>query len=270
MGPRRLAHAQAGAADGQTWRPWRVVERREETADVMSLVLAPVGDEPVPPALPGQYVSVRVRMPDGVRQLRQYTLSGYGETGLRRITVKRMRGEGAPEGEVSNLLHATVKEGDELILSAPFGDVTLTGGEAPLVLASAGIGCTPITAMLHHLADTGSTRRVLLLHADRSEPDHALRHDMESLTAALPNSEKIFWYEDGERGRAGRIDLAGVEVPAGAVAYLCGPLPFMREARAQLIEGEWRRGTSTTRCSVPTCGSRAPDRYAVHCGGLRT
>ncbi len=230
-------YAQLGATDGDTWRPWRVAERREETADVMSLVLAPLGDEPVPPALPGQYVSVQVRMPDGVRQLRQYTLSGHGADGLRRITVKRVRGEGAPEGKVSNLLHATVKEGDELILSAPFGDVTLAGGEAPLVLASAGIGCTPITAMLHHLADAGSTRRVLLLHADRSEPDHALRADMAALTAALPNGEKIFWYEDGARGRAGRIDLAEVEIPAGAVAYLCGPLPFMRDARAQLIDG---------------------------------
>lgn len=144
----------------------------------MSLVLAPIGDEPVPPALPGQYVSVQVRMPDGVRQLRQYTLSGHGTDGLRRITVKRVHGEGAPEGEVSNLLHA-----------------------------------------------------------DRSEPAHALRHDMESLTAALPNGEKIFWYEDGERGRVGRFDLAEVEIPTGAVAYLCGPLPFMRETRAQLIEG---------------------------------
>ncbi|MGW0485514.1 globin domain-containing protein [Nonomuraea sp. NPDC003214] len=228
-------YAQAGASEGRTWRPWRVVERREETADVMSLVLAPVGDEPVPPALPGQYVSVRVRMPDGVHQLRQYTLSGHGADGLRRITVKRVRGEGAPEGEVSNLLHATVEAGDELTLSAPFGDVTLAGGDAPLVLASAGIGCTPITAMLQHLAETGSDRRVLLLHADRSEPEHALREDMEALTAVLPRGEKIFWYEDGRRGRAGRIDLAGVDIPAGSVAYLCGPLPFMREARAQLI-----------------------------------
>lgn len=228
-------YAQAGASEGRTWRPWRVVERREETADVMSLVLAPVGDEPVPPALPGQYVSVRVRMPDGVHQLRQYTLSGHGADGLRRITVKRVRGEGAPEGEVSNLLHATVEPGDELTLSAPFGDVTLAGGDAPLVLASAGIGCTPITAMLQHLAETGSDRRVLLLHADRSEPEHALREDMEALTAVLPRGERIFWYEDGRRGRAGRIDLAGVDIPAGSVAYLCGPLPFMREARAQLI-----------------------------------
>jgi hemoglobin-like flavoprotein len=72
------------------------------------------------------------------------------------------------------LLHAIVRTGDELTLSAPFGDVTLEDGDAPLMLVSAGIGCTPIVAMLDHLAVTGSRRRVLLLHADRS-PGPAMR-----------------------------------------------------------------------------------------------
>ncbi|MFC4060452.1 globin domain-containing protein [Planomonospora corallina] len=231
-------YAEAGAKGGRTWRRWRVVERREETADTASFVLAPLGDEPVPPAAPGQYVSVRVQLPDGVHQLRQYTLSGCGEDDLRRITVKRVRGEGSPDGEVSNLLHDTVAEGDELTLSAPFGDVVLADGDEPLVLVSAGIGCTPVTAMLQHLALTGSTRRVLVLHADRSKADHALREDMKRLAEALPGGEKIFWYEEGPCGcaRPGRMDLSEVEIPRGAVVYMCGPLPFMREVRAQLLK----------------------------------
>ncbi|MDX3099383.1 globin domain-containing protein [Nonomuraea angiospora] len=222
-------YAEAGARQGDTWRRWRVVERREETADAMSLVLRPVGDAPVPPALPGQYVSVRVRMPDGVRQLRQYTLSGHGADGLRRITVKRVG-----DGEVSSLLHATAGEGAELTLSAPFGDVALDGGEAPLVLVSAGIGCTPITAMLEHLALTGDPRRVLVLHADRSPAAHALRADMERLADALPGGERIFWYEEGH-SRTGRMSLEEVDIPAGAVVFMCGPVPFMRAARGELI-----------------------------------
>ncbi|MFI7442004.1 globin domain-containing protein [Nonomuraea indica] len=243
-------YAEAGAHGGDTWRQWRVVERRAETADVVSFVLQPADGGPAPAARPGQYVSVRVRMPDGVSQLRQYTLSGFGEDGLRRITVKRVHGGDQPEGEVSNLLYATVKEGDELTLSAPFGDVTLddvhtAGKGAPVVLASAGIGCTPITAMLQHLADTGSDRRVLLLHADTSEPAHALRADMTALADALPGGSRVFWYEEQPEGgtatapgtvRAGTMDLTGVDIPEGAVAYLCGPLPFMRHVREQLIE----------------------------------
>ncbi|GGP79199.1 globin domain-containing protein [Streptosporangium pseudovulgare] len=230
-------YGEAGIADGDSRRQWRVVGRREETPDVVSFLLRPADGGPIPPARPGQYVSVEARMPDGVRQLRQYSLSGTDSDGIRRITVKRVRGEGGPDGEVSNLLHATVREGDELTLTTPFGDVALEDGDAPLVLASAGIGCTPMVAMLEHLVGTGSTRRVLVLHADRSPADHALREDTERLVAALPDATRILWYEDGaaDGERSGWMDLAGVEIPEGATVYLCGPLPFMRVTRSALI-----------------------------------
>ncbi|ASU84170.1 hemin transporter [Nocardiopsis gilva YIM 90087] len=231
-------YAEAGAEDGRTWRQWTVVRRTQETPDVVSCTLRPVGDAPVPAARPGQYVSVRVLLPDGTHQLRQYSLSGGTGAGLRRITVKRMRDDAPPPGEVSNLLHDTVREGDELTLSAPFGDLRLEDGEGPVVLASAGIGCTPITAMLHHLAETESQRRVLLLHADRSERTHALRVEAETLIERIPRAEHVFWYEDASGGpaaRPGRMDLGGVTVPRDAEAYLCGPLPFMRDVRAQLL-----------------------------------
>ncbi|MEU7002339.1 globin domain-containing protein [Nonomuraea sp. NPDC046570] len=231
-------YAEADARDGSTWRQWRVVGRHEETRDAASFLVSPVGDDPVPAGRPGQYVSVRVRMPDGVHQLRQYSLSGGIGDGPRRITVKRVHGGDTPDGEVSNLLHATVGVGDELTLSAPFGDVALEDGDAPLVLVSAGIGCTPIAAMLDHLAATGSTRRVLVLHADRSKREHVLREETKQLVGTLPAAERIVWYEDGSCGcaRTGLMDLTGVEIPEGAVVYMCGPLPFMRGARAQLIE----------------------------------
>ncbi|MFD8562398.1 globin domain-containing protein [Streptosporangium canum] len=224
-------YAEAGAScNGDTWQRWRVVARRDETPDTVSFLLRPAGDAPVLPARPGQYVSVRVRMPDGVHQLRQYTLSNAGEDGLRRITVKRVDGD--PAGEVSSLLHATVRPGDELTLSAPFGEVTLEDGDAPLLLVSAGIGCTPMAAMLDHLVATGSRRRVLVLHADRSPAEHALREDM-----LRPAAERIFWYERGAVApdREGLMNLDGIEIPDGAVAYLCGPVPFMRDVRARLI-----------------------------------
>ncbi|MGP3910512.1 globin domain-containing protein [Nonomuraea sp. 10N515B] len=224
-------YAEAGARNGATWRQWRVTARHVETPDVISFLLRPADDAPVPPARPGQYVSVRVRMPDGVHQLRQYTLSSAGDDTLRRITVKRVHG--VPDGEVSTLLHDGVRPGDELTLSAPFGEVSLDDGDAPLVLASAGIGCTPIVAMLQHLAATGSRRRVLLLHADRSPADHALHEDMRQLA-----DERIFWYEKDAAAsdRDGLMDLDGVEIPAGAKAYLCGPVPFMRDVRGRLLK----------------------------------
>ncbi|MFF8948908.1 globin domain-containing protein [Streptomyces sp. NPDC014940] len=226
-------------SEQQGWREWRVVERIDETADVASFRLRPVDDGPVPGYRAGQYVSVGVTLADGARQIRQYSLTAAPGSPERRFAVKRVAGDGAaPEGEVSNHLHAHVREGDVLQLSAPYGDLVLEDTGAPLLLASAGIGVTPMIAMLEQLALSGHRAPVTVVHADRSPAAHALRSDHEAYTAKLPEAEPVFFYEqDAEgAGRPGLVDLTDVEVPAGTRAYLCGPLPFMRAVRAQLIE----------------------------------
>ncbi|MCX5554667.1 globin domain-containing protein [Streptomyces sp. NBC_00038] len=233
----------AGVEAGRAWRQWTVVERRPETPDAVSFLLRPADDEPSLPARAGQYVSVRVRMPDGVHQLRQYSLSSAPGDDLRRITVKRVTGEvGAPDGEVSNLLHERVCAGDELTLSAPFGDIALddpADATAPLVLVSAGIGCTPMAGMLAHLTAIGSTRPVLVLHADRSPAEHALRAETRELVEQLPQARAVFWYQQPglqePDAQAGLMDLDGIELPEEATVYLCGPLPFMRNVRGRLL-----------------------------------
>ncbi|MFF5336167.1 globin domain-containing protein [Streptomyces sp. NPDC013181] len=234
-------YLEAQVRPGHPWRQWTVVERRQETDDTVSFLLRPADDAPAPRARAGQYVSVRVRMPDGVRQLRQYSLSSAPGDRTRRITVKRVTGDGAPDGEVSSLLHRTVEAGDELTLSAPFGDIVLDDADTPLVLVSAGIGCTPMVSMLEHLASTASTRPVTVLHADRSPADHALRADTRRLVGTLPDARATFWYEhdatEEPGSRTGLMNLGTLELPADASVYLCGPLPFMREARAQSLRG---------------------------------
>ncbi|WP_424886903.1 globin domain-containing protein [Streptomyces sp. XH2] len=232
-------YLEAQVRPGHPWRQWTVLERRQETADTASFLLRPADGAPAPRARAGQYVSVRVKMPDGVHQLRQYSLSSAPGDQTRRITIKRVHGDGAPEGEVSNLLHRTLRAGDELTLSAPFGDVVLTDSDAPLVLVSAGIGCTPMVGMLEHLASTASPRSVTVLHADRSPGEHALRSDMHRLVDALPRARSTFWYErsaaEEPGSRAGLMDLDELDLATDGCVYLCGPLPFMREIRSQLL-----------------------------------
>ncbi|MEU4209428.1 globin domain-containing protein [Streptomyces sp. NPDC026206] len=230
-------YEQAGALHGATWRSCRVVARHQETAQVATFLVRPLDGRPVPAARPGQYVSVQVTLPDGARQIRQYSLSGHPEDALQ-FSVKRASGD--PAGEVSGHLHDHVAVGDTLLVSHPFGDVVLDDGDAPLLLVSAGIGCTPMTGMLSHLAATGSDRRVICVHADRSEATHAFRAELQQLTAKLPNATAHVFYEHPEgpwpAGRTGRADLSRLGIPAGATAYLCGPLPFLRAARAQLLD----------------------------------
>jgi nitric oxide dioxygenase len=230
--------AGAGADRYGQWRPWRVDQRVQETADAVSFTLSPADEHPVPGFRPGQYVTVAVDLPEGGRQPRQYSLSSAPDRTQRRLTVKRVAGDTGPAGEVSNLLHDTVAVGDLLQLSAPFGDIALDEGDAPVLLASAGIGITPMIGMLQHLAATGSTRKVVAVHADRSEADHAHRAEQAALVAALADAELHRWYEEGaeEAGaRAGRSDLALLELPEGLVAYLCGPVPFLRASREALL-----------------------------------
>ncbi|MFI9202028.1 globin domain-containing protein [Streptomyces sp. NPDC053048] len=229
-------YEEAGVLLGATWRPYRVVARHRETPEVTTFLVRPDDGRPLPAARPGQYVSVQVALPDGARQIRQYSLSGLPEDALQ-FSVKRVSGD--PAGEVSTHLHDHVAVGDVLSLSHPFGDVTLDDGDAPLLLASAGIGCTPMIGMLTHLAATGSTRRVIAVHADRDESSHAFRTDLEQLVAKLPDADAHVWYERPEAprpaDRTGLADLSVLDVPAGTTAYLCGPLPFLKSARAQLL-----------------------------------
>jgi len=198
----------------------------------------------VKPSLPGQYITVQVRMPDGTRQPRQYSLSRADKGEYRQFTVKRVHGGGKPDGEVSTLLHTTVNVGDLLTISVPYGAVVLDDYSGrPMVFASAGIGITPMAGMLSHLAAAGSHLPIMLLHADHNEDAVALRGQILDDMTRLPNASTYVWYEQGATSRLpvrgvfpGRMDISRVRLPDNASYHLCGPVPFMHAIRNALIE----------------------------------
>ena len=240
-------YAQAGVPEGDVWRAMTITARDQQTPDVVSFTLRRTDGLPAGPFRPGQYVSVRTELPDGAHQIRQYSLSSVPGDAEWRITVKRVHDENggtatAPDGEVSSWLHQHARTGDVLDVSAPFGDLTLPEGDGPLLLSSAGICSTPMLAMLGALADTGSTRPVTVVHADRGPDAHAHREELHRLVEKLPNATLHLWYEDpaGQTGhaRSGHADITAVgELSEGTAAYLCGPLPFMRAVRGDLLRG---------------------------------
>lgn len=246
-------YTEAGVDNGVVWRDMEIVERTEESIDAASFVLQRHAGLPAEPFLPGQYVSVQVELPDGARQIRQYSLSTAPGGKTWRITVKRERSQDGrvPEGEVSSWLHAHARPGDALQVSLPFGDLVLPDGDGPLLLASAGIGITPMLAMLDRLATTSPGRHIIVIHADRSPAHHAHRLELHELMSRLPESSLHLWYENGsgewyetvtgepeESGaqvREGWADITGLAMPAGTTAFLCGPLPFMQAVRTDLL-----------------------------------
>jgi nitric oxide dioxygenase len=226
------------------WREWEVEKKVLETEDVVTFTLKRIDDRIVKASLPGQYITVQVRMPDGTRQPRQYSLSRADQGERRQFSVKRVHGGEKPDGEVSTLLHTRVNVGDVLTISVPFGAVVLDDYSGrPMVFASAGIGITPMAGMLSHLATAGSKLPITLLHADHNENSFALHGQILDDIARLRNASLYVWYEQGANSRlpvqgvfSGRMDISKVRLPDNASYHLCGPVPFMHEVRNALIE----------------------------------
>jgi len=240
----RGLYSARGVTPEGVWRDWQVIQKIVETDDVVTFVVRRIDDRLVKTSLPGQYVTVLMPMPDGVRQPRQYSLTRADDGQHRQFSVKQVRADGdRPAGEVSTTLCRDVKVGEVLTMSLPYGDVVLLDNGRPVIFVSAGIGITPMAGMLSHLVTAHSGLNVLLLHADADERSFALRGQVIADIAALPNASCYVWYENGATSELpvagvfhGMMDLSQIDLPQQAVYYLCGPLPFMQAVRSALID----------------------------------
>ncbi|MEU4228650.1 globin domain-containing protein [Nonomuraea sp. NPDC026600] len=256
IGHEARLYAEAGVNSATPWREYVVANKITEAHDTVSFILTPADSRTAPGFLPGQYVTVAADLPDGTTQLRQYSLSQAAAAGMLRITVRRVRGiDGTPDGVVSGFLHDHVGIGDRLRLSHPYGELTLRAGEAPLVLVSAGVGITPMAAILDHVSRTQPTRDVTAVHADRSMERHPLRADMITNGSRLLSFRNLVWYEqtvsDAPDAFTGFIDTDAIPLHPAADVYLCGPVPFMQMVRA----GLHRRGVPDERIRYEVFGS---------------
>lgn len=230
-------YSQAGVQPGAVWRDAVVTERVQVGPDTISLTLDAGSGAALPRFRPGQYISVQVPLADGARQIRQYSLIGSPDEPTWRFSVKLA-------GEVSGYLHEQVFEGDTLHVSTPFGDLVLPDEDVPVVLASAGIGCTPVIGLLTALAHERDPRPVTVLHADRSRNRQPHRGQLAALVDSLPNGSLFQWYENAsdhivsDRIRAGQMSLEGIEIDDRAHVLLCGPTGFLSSMRDQLLERE--------------------------------
>lgn len=222
------------------FRPFAVSQVVSETATVRSLWFQPLDGEPLPDHQPGQFAAIRLRQRDGRQLVRSYSLSAPADAKGLRISVKR-------DGAGSTNLHDHVSPGDRVELGAPRGAFVLeTGTLSPVALISAGIGVTPLLAMLAGLANAGSQRRVAWLHVARSRAEHAFAAEASALLDRLPQAQSIVRYtrpgpddRPGEHfDRAGRptpADLIALGIGPGSHAYVCGPAAFMAAAQRDLL-----------------------------------
>jgi ferredoxin-NADP reductase/MOSC domain-containing protein YiiM len=222
------------------FRPLAVTRVEPESDTVVSVYLADPAGAAVPPARPGQFLTLRLPAGGAPPLLRSYSLSGDPAAGSYRISVKR-----EPHGAGSRYIHTRVRAGDRLEAAAPRGTFILRPGTVPVLLISAGVGATPVLAMLQALAAARSGRDIWWLHGARSRAAEPFAAESRSLLATLASAHREVYYSQPGPGdvqgrdyqAAGRLSpeaLAGLDLPRDAEAYLCGPAAFMAEVSAAL------------------------------------
>lgn len=229
------------------WRNFKIAKKVIESDEITSFYLAPVDGGDLPNYEAGQYISVRVFVPElNLRQPRQYTLSTSPQADYLRISVKREDAKGElAEGWVSNTLHS-LAEGSEIEVSAPTGNFYLIDSKKRNVFISGGVGLTPMIAMLNQLVTLDMPQPVTFIHACRSSQVHAMKQHIHDLKAKFPRLSTFTAYEFPHDGdvfgvdyeAAGRLDLASMDaalLPTTADYYLCGPMPFMAEQHKALV-----------------------------------
>jgi ferredoxin-NADP reductase/MOSC domain-containing protein YiiM/ferredoxin len=229
------------------FRPLTVTAVTRESSTVVSFALHPADGSPAVTSrfVPGQYLTLRLptQGPGRPAVVRSYSVSTTVEEGGYRISVKL-----EPGGAGSAFLHRQVRVGDTVDAAAPRGSFTLRAGQRPIVLVSAGVGATPVLAMLHALAAAGSPREVWWVHGARSRDEHAFGPEVDELLGSLPNAHRIVSYSRPEPGQTpgegfdavGRLTidtLTAASTPADADYYLCGPAAFMGSLSAALTAG---------------------------------
>ncbi|MFF5228303.1 MOSC domain-containing protein [Dactylosporangium sp. NPDC000521] len=216
------------------FRPLRIAGVEHETADVLSLRLEAPDGSPLPAAEAGQFLTLRLA--PGL--VRSYSLSGEPAGPSYRVSVKL-----EPTGAGGRYLRDHARAGATFDTAAPRGTFTLDRSDRPVLLVSAGIGATPLLAMLHDLAGRRDDRPVWWLHGSRDGAAHAFAAEVHALLGTLPSAREVICYSHPRPqdllggAREGRLDatvLRGLDLPPSAVAYVCGPAGFMDDVTTAL------------------------------------
>ena len=224
------------------FRTLRVSRINQESLTVFSMVLTPFDERPLATPLPGQFVVLRLHPdPRAAPLLRSYSLSGAPNANHYRISIKHEE-----HGAGSSYLRDRIRVGDCLEVSAPRGAFTLSSNERPAVLLSAGVGVTPVLAMLHALAATGSRREVWWLYGARNRAEHPFARECDELLRQLPRSRRYIVYSQASpceslgddfdaRGHLDLDALPRLGIAREADFYLCGPSAFLHDLTQGLL-----------------------------------
>jgi ferredoxin-NADP reductase len=226
---------------GPAFRRYRVSAVALESSAVCSFELVPARLRRIAAHEPGQFVTLRAKLPGHGPAMRSYSLSSAAEGRRLRISVKR-----EPGGLMSEHLHGALAPGACVELAGPSGAFVLGSHRSrPVVLVSAGIGVTPVLAMLQSLARDRSRREVWWVHGARNGREHAFRAEARQLVSQLPcafvhvrysrpDARDVTGRDYDAAGRIGPETMKELGVPLDAEFRICGPTGFVADLEAGL------------------------------------
>ena len=208
------------------FKPFTVSKIEKESDIITSFYLTPQDGAPLPEAVPGQYISIRIK-PEGEEYAmnRQYTVTDVTENNEYRISVKREDAHN-PIGKVSTYLHANASVGFELEVSSPAGAFTLNEEPSDVLFIAGGVGVTPLYRMLK---DAASSRKTSFIQCAHNEKVAAFS---EQIQQKASNYQAI--YSDSDQ-KISKEAIASMLTPNTDV-YICGPTGFMQTVIEYLHE----------------------------------
>jgi ferredoxin-NADP reductase/MOSC domain-containing protein YiiM len=239
------------------FRPLRVSRKARESGNVISLLLEPTDGQPIAAALPGQFVVLQLGPASAPALMRSYSLSGEPGAAHWRVSIKR-----EAHGVAGAYVGDALRVGDIVQASAARGSFTLRPGDTPVVLLSAGIGVTPVLAMLHALAAEASTREIWWLYGTRNGREHPFAQETRGLLNALADHHSHICYSSPDPGdrpnvdfdAPGRLNMKAIQqldLPHDGDFYICGPSTFMSD----LTVGLAALGVARDRIHTETFGA---------------
>lgn len=229
-----------------------IVEKRERCSEnIESFYLCPADGTKLALHRAGQYITVRIPLPDGSTTMRNYSLSNMPGEPWFRISVKHERGtvEGVPDGVVSGYLHEKLKVGDSIEVAPPSGEFTLTlpqAPEKPLVFIAGGVGITPLMSMLQvALDESPADRPIVFVQAALNGTVQPFAEELKDLERRYDNlALHVRFSAPGADDLAakrchssGLVDAELLEDLVGdtpASYYFCGPAPMLQHVRQLL------------------------------------
>jgi ferredoxin-NADP reductase len=216
------------------WRVAEIAEVRPETPTVKTLAFDVAG---WPGHRAGQHVDIRLTAEDGYQAERSYSIASRPDGGRVELTVEYVE-----DGEVSPYLTEEARPGDRIEIRGPVGGYFVWDPEpgGPVLLVGGGSGIVPLMAMARQRKATGDDVPACLLYSARSWDEIIYRNELEGLrgdglevTYTLTRSQP-----DGWTGYSRRVDqdlLHEVAPPDFALAFVCGPTPFVEAVASGLV-----------------------------------